>query len=71
MSGAAAPAVVDLGFTIGSDGKAKEPRIATSDGVMLAYLRSYFVEQSRYERFVPGKKDALHGAVHSPGAADR
>jgi hypothetical protein len=50
------PAVVEIDFTIGPDDKATEPRLTTSDGIMLAYLRSYLVEQSRYSKSCQGQK---------------
>jgi hypothetical protein len=55
------PAVVEIDLTIGSDGKAKDARIATSDDMMSTYLRAYFVGESRYSKSCQGQK--LHFTV--------
>jgi hypothetical protein len=50
------PAVVNVDFTIGPNGKAADSHIATSDALMSAYLDAYFIKESRYSAACRGQK---------------
>jgi hypothetical protein len=56
-----APGVQDVYLTIGPDGKATTPRFSTKDPMTLAYLRAYFVTESRYSTACQGRQ--LHFVI--------